>query len=159
MKVLITGACRPIGLALVRSAPPHADLRALTHAELDIADRGDVRAAVAVFQPELIINAAAPTAAPRFLAQAARSILDCRMLHVSTELADEDAVLEELRERAVVLRTAWAHQRGTPTPADSIARALWAIAERPGIRGIVHWTDDGDASWQSLAAGPLGAGG
>jgi dTDP-4-dehydrorhamnose reductase len=158
MKVLITGACGPVGLALVRSVPPHADLRALTQAELDIADRGDVRAAVAVFQPELIINAAPQTAAPRFLAQAARSILDCRMLHVSNEPAGEDEVLEELRERAVVLRTAWAYPRGTPTPADSIARALWAIAERPAIRGIVHWTDDGDASWHSLTAGALGAG-
>jgi dTDP-4-dehydrorhamnose reductase len=152
MKVLITGACTPLGLALVRGAPPKADLRPLTHAELDIADPGDVRAAVAVFEPELIINAAADTVSPRLLAQAARSILYCRLLHVSTELAGEDAVLEELRERAVVLRTAWAYPRGTPDGADSIARALWAIAERPGIRGIVHWSEDGDASWRSLAA-------
>jgi dTDP-4-dehydrorhamnose reductase len=44
-----------------------------------------------------------------------------------------------------------ADQRGTPTAAGSIAQALWAIADRPGIRGVVHWTDEGDASWYSFA--------
>ena len=82
-----------------------------------------------------------------------------------------------LGERAVVLRTAWvyaaqgknflltmlrlmrergavrvvADQYGTPTSAESIARALWAIAQRPKLHGILHWTDAGKASWYDFA--------
>jgi dTDP-4-dehydrorhamnose reductase len=160
MKVLITAACGMLGHALVRGAPPRIDLRALTRAELDIADRGDVCAAVAVFQPELIINAAAYTHAhaSRFMAQAARSVPGCRLLHVSTKKAGEKAVLAALGERAVVLRTAGVYQYGTSAAADSIAGALWAIAGRPGIRGIVHFSDDGEAAWQGAAARAAGAG-
>jgi dTDP-4-dehydrorhamnose reductase len=94
-----------------------------------------------------------------------------------TKLAGEQAVLAALGRRAVVLRTAWiyapqgrnflltmlrlmrergsvrvvADQKGSPTAATSIARALWRIAERPGVRGILHWTDDGVASWYEFA--------
>jgi len=94
-----------------------------------------------------------------------------------TKLAGEQAVLAALGVRAVVLRTAWvyapqgknflltmlrlmrergavrvvADQKGTPTAAASIARALWRIAERPLVRGILHWTDDGVASWYDFA--------
>jgi dTDP-4-dehydrorhamnose reductase len=141
---------------------------------------------------------------PRHLAQAAHAIPDCRLLHISTDyvfdgsgtepyqpgdrtnplsvygrtkLAGEHAVLEMLRERAVVLRTAWvyaaqgknflltmlrlmrergvvrvvADQRGAPTSADSIASALWAMARRPKVQGILHWTDAGQASWYDFA--------
>jgi dTDP-4-dehydrorhamnose reductase len=221
MKVLISGASGQVGQALVRRAPPDAEVRALTRSELDITDPRDVRAAVAVFQPDLIINAAAYTAVdkaeaepgladainargPRLLAQAALAIHGCRLLHVPTDyvfdgrsglpykpddatnplsvygrtkLAGESAVLEVLGERAVVLRTAWlyaaqgknfvltmlrlmrelqevrvvADQRGAPTAADSIARALWAVAEQRDIHGVLHWTDQGDAEWYSFA--------
>ena len=94
-----------------------------------------------------------------------------------TKLAGEQAVLAALGRRAVVLRTAWiyapqgrnflltmlrlmrtrgavrvvADQKGSPTAATSIARALWRIAERPGVRGILHWTDGGVASWYEFA--------
>jgi dTDP-4-dehydrorhamnose reductase len=94
-----------------------------------------------------------------------------------TKLAGERAVLGVLGARAVVLRTAWvyaaegrnflltmlrlmrergavrvvADQRGTPTSADSIARALWRIAQRPEVAGILHWTDAGEASWYDFA--------
>jgi dTDP-4-dehydrorhamnose reductase len=94
-----------------------------------------------------------------------------------SKLLGEHAVFEVLGERGVVLRTAWvyaargknflltmlrlmrergavrvvADQHGTPTAAGSIARALWAIAERPQIKGILHWTDAGSATWYDFA--------
>jgi dTDP-4-dehydrorhamnose reductase len=142
--------------------------------------------------------------APQHLAEAAQRIEGCRLLHISTDyvfdgrateayqpgdaphplsvygrtkLAGEQAVLEPLGKRAVVLRTAWvyaaqgrnflltmlrlmrergavrvvADQKGTPTAAASIARALWRIAELPQVHGILHWTDAGVASWYEFA--------
>ncbi|MGA2565168.1 MAG: dTDP-4-dehydrorhamnose reductase [Steroidobacteraceae bacterium] len=221
MKVLITGASGQVGRALLESAPEEMELRAFTRQELGISDEGCVREAVAAWQPALIVNAAAYTAVdkaesepelaaainahgPRHLAQAARSILGCRLLHISTDyvfdgrateayrpgdptnplsvygrtkLSGERAVLEVLRERAVVLRTAWvyaaqgknflltmlrlmsergavrvvADQYGAPTAAASIARALWVIARRPDVHGVLHWTDAGRASWYEFA--------
>jgi dTDP-4-dehydrorhamnose reductase len=141
---------------------------------------------------------------PRYLAQAAHAIPGCRLLHLSTDyvfdgrstepykpndaanplsvygrskLVGERAILEVLRERAVVLRTAWvyaasgknflltmlrlmhergavrvvADQQGTPTAAASIAQALWAIAGRPNVYGILHWTDAGQGTWYDFA--------
>jgi dTDP-4-dehydrorhamnose reductase len=221
MKVLITGASGQVGKALLRRAPPDADIRPCTREQLDIADGRAVRAALAAFEPALIINAAAYTAvdkaesepdlcatvnalAPRLLAEAALAIPGCRLLHISTDYAfdgrsrdpyepadptnplsvygrtkraGEQAVLEVLGDRAVVLRTAWvysaegrnflltmlrlmrergavrvvADQRGTPTSADSIAMALWRIAQRPEIGHILHWTDAGEATWYDFA--------
>jgi dTDP-4-dehydrorhamnose reductase len=153
-------------------------------------------------EPELAgaINAQGP----RHLAQAALAIPGCRLVHISTDyvfdgrgsgayktsdptnplsiygrtkLGGEAAVLETLRERAVILRTAWvyapqgknflltmlrlmrergavrvvADQHGTPTTADSIAGALWAIAKRPDTHRILHWTDAGKATWYDFA--------
>ena len=221
MKVLITGASGQVGRALLSSAPSLVELRSLTRTQLDISDAAAVRAAVAAFQPALVINAAAYTAVdkaesepelatainaqgPRNLAQAVHALPGSRLLHISTDyvfdgaasepyqptdathplsvygrskLLGERAVLEILGERAVVLRTAWvyaaqgknflltmlrlmrergavrvvADQYGTPTSAESIARALWAIAQRPKLHGILHWTDAGKASWYDFA--------
>jgi dTDP-4-dehydrorhamnose reductase len=221
VKVLITGASGQVGRALLSSAPSLVELRSLTRTQLDISDAAAVRAAVAAFQPALVINAAAYTAVdkaesepelatainaqgPRNLAQAVHALPGSRLLHISTDyvfdgaasepyqptdathplsvygrskLLGERAVLEILGERAVVLRTAWvyaaqgknflltmlrlmrergavrvvADQYGTPTSAESIARALWAIAQRPKLHGILHWTDAGKASWYDFA--------
>lgn len=94
-----------------------------------------------------------------------------------TKLAGEREVLKILGERAAVLRTAWVYaaegrnflltmlrlmreraavrvvsdQRGSPTAAASVARALWALAERPQLHGVFHWTDWGVASWYEFA--------
>jgi dTDP-4-dehydrorhamnose reductase len=94
-----------------------------------------------------------------------------------TKLAGEQAVLGVLGERAVVLRTAWVYsaqgsnflltmlrlmrehgvvrvvsdQRGSPTAAFSIARAVWKLAELPRLFGILHWSDAGIASWYEFA--------
>jgi dTDP-4-dehydrorhamnose reductase len=93
----------------------------------------------------------------------------------------------------VIVRTAWVHsgggvnfiktavrllsagtpmrvvddQIGTPTRAAHLADALWRIVERPHIRGVLHFTDAGVASWFDVAvvvaetlkeAGRLGTG-
>ena len=93
-----------------------------------------------------------------------------------TKLAAEQASLG-LGEGAVVVRTAWVYSRhgqnfvrtmlglmreqdsvgvvsdqvGTPTWALSLADALWAVAERPALHGVMHWTDAGVASWYDFA--------
>jgi dTDP-4-dehydrorhamnose reductase len=94
-----------------------------------------------------------------------------------SKLAGERAVLDTLGDRAVVLRTAWVYaatgrnflltmlrllnereqvrvvsdQVGTPTSAPSVARAAWALAVRPEVHGIAHWTDGGIATWYEFA--------
>ena len=140
---------------------------------------------------------------PRYLALAAREV-GARLVHISTDFvfdgassipyppqaptnplnvygvtkrAGEQAVLEVLPERSVVLRTSWvyaaegsnfvrtmlrlmgangavrvvADQVGTPTAARSVAQAIWKITERPSVNGIHHWSDAGVASWYDFA--------
>jgi len=156
-------------------------------------------------ESEAPLAAAVNAQAPDHLARAAAHIERCRLIHISTDyvfdgrasepyqpgdppnplsvygvtkLAGEQAVLEVLADRAVVLRTAWvyaargrnflltmlrlmlergavrvvADQRGTPTAAASIARALWRIADLPRVHGLLHWTDGGVASWYEFAS-------
>jgi dTDP-4-dehydrorhamnose reductase len=95
-----------------------------------------------------------------------------------TKLSGEAAVHEQLGHRCVVLRTAWvyapagknfvltmlrlmrergavrvvADQRGTPTAASSVSTALWAIARRADMHGVVHWTDGGTDTWWGFAS-------
>jgi dTDP-4-dehydrorhamnose reductase len=94
-----------------------------------------------------------------------------------SKLEGERAVLGVLAERATILRTAWVYsatgknflltmlrlmreggkvrvvndQFGSPTAADSIAAAIWAITARPKVRGVLHWTDSGRATWYDFA--------
>jgi len=94
-----------------------------------------------------------------------------------SKLLGERRALEASHGQALVLRTAWVYaanghnfvrtmlklmaergsvkvvqdQRGSPTWADSVARALWAAVEKPQFRGIHHWTDAGVASWYDFA--------
>jgi len=93
-----------------------------------------------------------------------------------TKLAGERAVAAAGGD-AVVVRTAWvyaaqgknfmrtmlrlmeskgnvrvvADQIGTPTAAISLAKVLWALADRPDLSGVYHWTDAGVASWYDFA--------
>ena len=95
----------------------------------------------------------------------------------ATKLEGERAVLAALPGRALVLRTAWvyaaagrnflltmlrlmrekgavrvvADQIGTPTRAANLANAMWQVAHRPGLRGVLHFTDAGVASWFDVA--------
>jgi len=94
-----------------------------------------------------------------------------------SKLLGEQAVQAILGDKAVILRTAWvyaaqgknflltmlrlmrerahvrvvADQYGSPTSADSIAAAIWAIARRPELHGVLHWTDAGRATWYDFA--------
>ncbi|HEY3644717.1 MAG TPA: dTDP-4-dehydrorhamnose reductase [Gammaproteobacteria bacterium] len=94
-----------------------------------------------------------------------------------SKLLGERRALEASHGQALVLRTAWVYaanghnfvrtmlrlmgergsvkvvsdQRGSPTWADSVARALWAAVDKPKFRGIHHWTDAGEASWYDFA--------
>jgi dTDP-4-dehydrorhamnose reductase len=140
---------------------------------------------------------------PRNLARSAKAA-GARLIHISTDFVfdgssstpyppdaptnplsvygltkrdGEDAVLRELPERSVVVRTAWvysaggtnfvrtmlrlmkthgtvrviADQIGTPTAAVSLAEGLWKIVAQPTITGVHHWTDAGVASWYDFA--------
>ncbi len=88
----------------------------------------------------------------------------------------DKAVLEILGDDAVIIRTAWlysahgnnfvktmlrlmvekeqlgviADQIGSPTWANSLARAIWQAIEK-NTAGVYHWTDAGIASWYDFA--------
>ena len=94
-----------------------------------------------------------------------------------TKRDGELAVLEEMPDSAVVIRTSWlysetggnfvktmlrlmserdelsvvADQIGTPTWSNSLAEAVWAFASTPGNSGIFHWSDGGETSWHGFA--------
>lgn len=57
-------------------------------------------------------------------------------------------MLRLMRERPEVRVVS--DQVGTPTHADSLARAIWAL-DAAGATGIHHWTDAGVASWYDFA--------
>jgi dTDP-4-dehydrorhamnose reductase len=57
-------------------------------------------------------------------------------------------MLRLMREREEVRVVA--DQVGTPTHADSLARAIWAL-DAAGASGAFHWTDAGVASWYDFA--------
>ena len=97
-----------------------------------------------------------------------------------TKLAGEQCVRAS-SPRSTIVRTAWIHsggasnfvatavrhltagramrvvddQIGTPTRADELATALWRLADRPEIEGILHFTDTGVASWFDVAVAVL----
>ena len=94
----------------------------------------------------------------------------------ATKLEGEQRVLRAA-PNSVILRTAWVHsadganfvktavrhlmagktmrvvddQVGTPTRAVHLAHAVWRVSERPAVRGILHFTDSGVASWFDVA--------
>lgn len=57
-------------------------------------------------------------------------------------------MLRLMREREEVRVVA--DQVGTPTHADSLARAIWAL-DAADAKGVFHWTDAGVASWYDFA--------
>lgn len=178
-------------LTYVRAHMPAVIINAAAHTAVDRAES------------EAELARRANSEGPLHLAAAAREV-GARLIHISTDfvfdgaasspyrpdaatnplsvygktkLAGEQAVLEVLPERSVVLRTAWvydaqgnnfmrtmlrvmnasvsvrvvADQVGTPTAARALAETLWKIVATPDIRGIHHWTDAGVASWYDFA--------
>lgn len=102
MKVLVTGAMGQLGGELLRARwPDGVTVVPTDHADLDVTDRAEVRAAVEEMQPAVIVNAAAYTAVDRaedepdlaeavnalaveYLAEAANAA-GARLIHVSTD--------------------------------------------------------------------------
>lgn len=94
-----------------------------------------------------------------------------------TKRAGELHALTVMRERVIIVRTAWvyaargrnflltmlramnargevrvvADQVGTPTAAASLAEVLWGFGASSRHAGIYHWTDAGVASWYDFA--------
>lgn len=177
--------------AFVAKHRPHSIINAAAYTAVDKAES----------EPDLArrVNAEGP----RHLAAVARD-RSVRLIHISTDFVfdgaasvpyrphaatnplnvygrtkrdGELAVLEELPDRSVIVRTAWvyaatgsnfvrtilrilsatgsarvvADQVGTPTAARSLAEGLWWIAARPDFRGLHHFTDAGVASWYDFA--------
>jgi dTDP-4-dehydrorhamnose reductase len=86
MKILITGAGGQLGSDLTRLLEHelHHDVRAATHAQLDVGDRDAVMTAVTSLAPDLLIHAAAWTAVDECEAQPDRAwrvnALGCRFV-------------------------------------------------------------------------------
>jgi len=59
MRILITGANGMLGRELAPVLAPRHEVRAVSHAECDIADESSIGHAVAEWTPELVINCAA----------------------------------------------------------------------------------------------------
>lgn len=70
MKALILGGAGQLGRALIASTPTGIEAVALSRAELDVADRDALAAALQAHRPDLLVNAAAYTAVDRAEAEA-----------------------------------------------------------------------------------------
>lgn len=95
----------------------------------------------------------------------------------ASKLEGERLLLKFKGESSVIIRTAWlyspwggnfftnmlrlmgerehlrvvADQHGSPTSVRSLAGVVWRFVDNPGLRGVYHWTDAGEAAWFDFA--------
>ena len=154
MRFLVTGSGGQLGICLVRkigASAGHVLAAAPGHAQLDVADRAAVRAALDAARPDAVVNAAAFTwvdrceterelawrinaEAPGLLAQecAARGI---RLVHVSTDYVfDGDARRPYTEEDPVSPRTEYGRGKlegerrvGDAMPGALVVRTSWVF--------------------------------
>ncbi len=100
-----------------------------------------------------------------------------RSVYGDSKRRGEVLALEATEGAALVVRTSWLYSRfgrnfvktmlalmgdrprvevvedqvGSPTWARGAAEALWRAAARPALRGVLHWSDAGVASWYDFA--------
>jgi len=181
----------PAVARLVSATKPDVILNAAAYTAVDKAESEPERVRAANADGPAHLAAAAATAGARLIQISTDFVFDGTSskpyrpgdatgplsAYGRTKLAGEHAVLDRLKDRAVVLRTAWiyaaagrnfvltilrlmrekgsvrvvADQIGSPTSATSIARAVWALAANPALSGVHHWTDAGVASWYDFA--------
>lgn len=98
-------------------------------------------------------------------------------VYAESKARGETAVLNLMPSSGVIIRTAWlyssmgqnfvksmlrlmaekdslgviADQVGTPTWAKGLADCVWAVVENPQVKGLLHWSDAGVASWYDFA--------
>lgn len=98
-------------------------------------------------------------------------------IYGKSKLEGEERVRRELKDLALILRTSWLYsacgnnfvktmlrlmrekeflgvvsdQIGSPTWANTLARAIWRIIQAGAPSGIYHWSDAGAASWYDFA--------
>ena len=219
MKVLITGKGGQLAWELENTSGIEHQLSVLSRNELDISDAYAVKNIMVLYQPDVVINAAAFTAVDKAETEqdqafavndiGAKNIANVckdqhiRLLHVSTDFVFDgtkttpyqtddaanplgvygasklagDLGVMQILPNSVIVRTAWVYsqhgnnfvktmlrlmaekpqlgivydQVGTPTWAAGLAKWLWAVAEKPDVSGVFHWTDAGVASWYDFA--------
>lgn len=70
-------------------------------------------------------------------------------LYAATGTNFVTAMLRQLAEREEI--GVVVDQVGSPTWAQSLARAMWTAVSQPQLKGIYHWADLGVASWYDFA--------
>ncbi|MBN4075766.1 MAG: dTDP-4-dehydrorhamnose reductase [SAR86 cluster bacterium] len=97
-------------------------------------------------------------------------------IYGASKLAGEETLMV-LRPESTIIRTAWLYsaeghnfvntmlklmaerdelsivndQFGTPTSARTLAEVVWRFVANRELKGIYHWTDQGEASWYDFA--------
>ena len=175
MRILVTGANGQLGnemQVLAKENPQHTyyftDVQ-----ELDICDKQAVWTYMAEKQIELVVNCADYVFDGTAHIPYTEDCDPCPdSVYGTTKLEGEKEVMNHC-EQAVVIRTAWLYsifgnnfvktmlrlgkerdslgvvfdQIGTPTYANDLARAIYAIINKGIVRGIYHFSNEGVCSW------------